>query len=218
MANITAQMVKELRESSGAGMMDCKKALVECDGDAKKAAEYLQIKGLAKAAKRGGRRTAEGFIGTYRHHDGKTAILVEVNCETDFVARTDGFRDFCQELAIHICGCSPLVVRREDLDPEVLANQKRIFLEQALEENKTAKSPKPENIIEERIVPGRVEKWLSEITLLDQKWMGDNNEVTVEQKRAELSSKTGENIRINRFVRIAVGEGAKAEEAEEAAE
>ena len=217
MANITAQMVKELRESSGAGMMDCKKALVECDGDAKKAAEYLQIKGLAKAAKRGGRKTAEGFIGTYRHHDGKTAVMVEVNCETDFVARTDGFRNFCQELAIHVCGCNPLVVRREDLDADVLANQKRIFLEQALEENKNAKSPKPEKIIEEKIVPGRVEKWLSEITLLDQKWMGDNNEVTVEQKRAELSAQTGENVRINRFARISVGEGAK-EEAEESAE
>lgn len=217
MANITAQMVKELRESSGAGMMDCKKALMECDGDAKKAAEYLQIKGLAKAAKRGGRKTAEGFIGTYRHHDGKTAILVEVNCETDFVARTEGFREFCQELAIHVCGCNPMVVRREDLDPEVVANQKRIFLEQALEENRNAKSPKPEKIIEEKIVPGRLDKWLSEVSLLDQKWMGDNNEVTVEQKRIELSSKTGENIRIHRFARLAIGEGVK-EEAEEAAE
>lgn len=218
MATITAQMVKDLRESTGVGMMDCKKALAECDGDVKKAIEMLQIKGLAKAAKRGGRKTSEGYIGVYRHHDGKTAILVEVNCETDFVARTEGFRNFCQELAIHICGCGPLVVRREDLDPVLLADQKRLFLEQALEENRNAKSPKPEKIIEEKIVPGRVEKWLSEITLLDQKWMGDHNESTVEAKRAELSMTTGENIRIARFTRLVVGEASVGEKADEAAE
>ncbi|MGN1072634.1 MAG: translation elongation factor Ts [Bradymonadia bacterium] len=207
MANITAQMVKELRESTGAGMMDCKKALVECDGDVAKATEYLQIKGLAKAAKRGARKTSEGYIGMYLHHDGKKAIMVEVNCETDFVARTDGFRDFCKELAIHICGCAPLVVAREDLDPNLLESQKHIITEQALEENRNSKKPKPEKIIEENIIPGRLDKWLKEITLLDQHWMGDDHDVTVEQKRAELSSSTGENIRIRRFARIAIGEG-----------
>lgn len=212
MANITAQMVKELREATGVGMMDCKKALVESDGDVKKATELLQIKGLAKAAKRSGRKTSEGYIGVYRHHDGKTAILVEVNCETDFVAKTDNFRNFCQELAIHICGCNPLVVRREQIAPEVVASQKHLFLEQALEENKNAKSPKPEKIIEEKIVPGRLDKWAAEISLLDQHWMGDNGEPTVETKRAELSMTTGENIRIARFMRLAVGEGAVAEE------
>ena len=143
MANITAQMVKELRESTGAGMMDCKKALVECDGDAKKAAEYLQVKGLAKAAKRGGRKTAEGYVGVYRHHDGKTAILVEVNCETDFVARTENFRHFCDELALHICGLNPLGVRREDIDPSIVEDQRRIATEKAIE------SGKPEDLLQQ---------------------------------------------------------------------
>ena len=209
MANITAAMVKELREKTQAGMMDCKKALAECDGDPKKAEEYLLVKGLAKAAKRGARKTAEGFIGTYRHHDGKTAILVEVNCETDFVARTDGFRNFCQELAIHICGCNPLVVKREDVDADTLAAQRSIFEQQA------AESGKPEAIAK-KMAEGRLNKWLAEVSLLDQPWMGDNAEGTVEQKRAEISSTTGENVRINRFIRIAVGENvaAEAEEAE----
>lgn len=218
MANITAQMVKELREATGVGMMDCKKALVESDGDVKKATELLQIKGLAKAAKRSGRKVSEGYIGTYLHHDGKTAILVEVNCETDFVAKTESFRNFCHDLAIHICGCNPLIVRREQLDPAVLADRQRLILEQALEENKNAKSSKPEKIIEEKIVPGRVDKWLSEITLLDQHWMGDNAEPTVEMKRAELSMTTGENIQIARFARLAVGEGAEATESSEGEE
>lgn len=209
MANITAAMVKELREKTQAGMMDCKKALAECDGDPKKAEEYLLVKGLAKAAKRGARKTAEGFIGTYRHHDGKTAILVEVNCETDFVARTEGFRNFCQELAIHVCGCNPLVVKREDVDADTLAAQRAIFEQQA------AESGKPEAIAK-KMAEGRLNKWLAEVSLLDQAWMGDSAEGTVEQKRAEISSTTGENIRINRFVRIAVGENvaADAEEAE----
>jgi elongation factor Ts len=210
MANITAQMVKELRESTGAGMMDCKKALVECDGDAKKAAEYLQVKGLAKAAKRGGRKTAEGYVGVYRHHDGKTAILVEVNCETDFVARTENFRHFCDELALHICGLNPLGVRREDIDASIVEDQRRIATEKAIE------AGKPEAMIP-RIVDGAMNKWFSEITLLDQIWMGEGKE-TVEQKRAELSAQTGENIRINRFARIAVGENVAADTEEAAAE
>jgi len=199
MTTISAAMVKELRDKCGAGMMDCKKALEENNGDMKLAAEYLQIKGLASAAKRSARKTSEGYIGVYRHHDGKTAIMVEVNCETDFVARTEAFREFCQELAIHICGCKPQAVRREDLDAMLVAKQEEIFLQQAMELGKNEE-------ITARIASGRVNAWLSEVTLLDQHWMGDSSESTVEQKRAALSSQTGENIRIHRFMSIVIGE------------
>jgi elongation factor Ts len=202
MAEITAALVKQLREATDCGMMDCKKALVECDGDMKKATEYLQVKGLAKAAKRGARETSEGYIGVYRHHDGKTAIIVEVNCETDFVARNEDFRFFCNELALHICGCNPAVVSRENVDPAVIAEKRELFVKQLDEDPKNAKKPAE---IREKIVNGKVDSWLGEISLLDQKWMGDGDD-TVEQKRAAICAVTGENIRIKRFARISVGE------------
>lgn len=205
MTKITAQMVKSLRDMTGVGMMDAKKALIECDGDNNKAVEYLQVKGLAKAATRGGRKTSEGYIGTYRHHDGKTAILVEVNCETDFVARTEGFRDFCQELAIHICGLDPLVVSRDEIDAKLLNSQRSIFEKQAEESGKNAE-------IAKKMAEGRLNKWLSEVSLLDQNWMGETSEDTVEIKRSKLSQVTGENIRIRRFARIAIGEDVTADE------
>lgn len=210
MAEITAQMVKELRERSGAGMMDCKKALVESDGDMKKAAEYLQVKGLAAAAKRSGRATKEGCIGHYVHHDNKTAVLVEVNCETDFVARTDNFRAFAKNIAMHICACSPIVVSSEEVPAKLIEDQRRVFTQQA------AESGKPADIAEKMAV-GRLNKWLKEVSLLDQT-MYDDDSKTVEQLRAEISSKTGENIRINRFCRMSINDGVQEEEETPAAQ
>lgn len=204
MTTISAQMVKSLRDITGVGMMDAKKALIECGGNTEKAIEYLQVKGLSKAATRSSRKTSEGFIGTYRHHDGKLATLVEVNCETDFVARTEGFRNFCQELAIHICGINPLVVSREEIDPELVAKQRSIYEKQAAESGKNAE-------ISKKMAEGRLNKWLAEVSLLDQPWMGDTAEDTVEQKRVALSQVTGENIRIRRFIRVAIGEGVETE-------
>lgn len=205
MANISAALVKQLREATDCGMMECKKALVECDGDMKKAMEYLQVKGLAKAAKRGSRDTSEGYVGVYRHHDGKTAIIVEVNCETDFVGRNEDFRFFCNELALHICGCNPVVVSRDDVDAALIAEKKDLFMKQIAEDPKMASKPES---VREKIVEGKINSWLGEISLLDQKWMGDGDD-TVEQKRVAISSTTGENIRIKRFARIAVGESTK---------
>lgn len=209
MAEISAKLVKELRDATDCGMMDCKKALAECNGDLKKAAEYLQIKGLAKAAKRGARKTSEGFIGVYRHHDGKGAVMVEVNCETDFVARTDNFRDFCKELALHIYGLNPLGVTRDQIDPAIVEEQRKIFT------SKAAESGKPEAMLG-KIVDGMMNKWFAESCLLDQIWMGEGKE-TVEMKRASISASTGENVRIRRFMRLVVGEGVT-EEAEQPAE
>ncbi|MDX9719242.1 MAG: translation elongation factor Ts [Myxococcota bacterium] len=198
MAEITAQMVKELRERTAAGMMDCKKALVETDGDMKAAIEFLQVKGLAAAAKRAGRSTKEGFIGSYIHHDGKTGVLIEVNCETDFVARNEKFREFAKQIAMHIAAAKPEVVSSADVDAEMLASQRRIFEAQA------AESGKPEAIVA-KMVDGKVAKWLKEISLLDQPFVMDPDK-TIEQYRAETSGFIGENIVIGRFTRIAIAE------------
>ena len=196
MATVTAAMVKELREKSGAGMMDCKKALVECDGDIKKSMEWLQIKGIASASKRSGRSTNEGWIGSYIHSDGKTGVIVECCCETDFVAKTDDFKTFAHKIAMHICACSPLVVKSEDVDPELLANQRKLFEEQA------AESGKPEAICK-KMAEGRLAKWLKEISLLDQPYFEDGDK-TVDQVRVEISAKTGENVVIRRFARLSL--------------
>lgn len=208
MAEISAGQVKELRERTGAGMMDCKKALVENAGDMDKAIEYLQIKGLAKAAKRAGREASEGYIASYVHHDGKTGVMVEINSETDFVARNEDFRAFGRHVAMHIAAAKPLVVNASDVDAETLEAQRRIFIGQA------AESGKPDNIVE-KMVEGRVKKWLKEVSLLDQPFVMDT-EKTVEQYRAEMSSKLGENVVVRRFVRFVVGEGATPAADEEA--
>jgi len=203
MAEITATMVKELRERTNAGMGDCRKALVESEGDMKKAMEWLQVKGLAAAAKRAGRSASQGFVGSYIHHDGKTAVIVECNCETDFVARTDGFREFAKHLAMHIAAAKPEVVNSSEVKEEMLASQRSIFEQQA------AESGKPANIVA-KMVDGKVAKWLKEISLLDQPFVMDPDK-TIEQFRAETSGKVGENIIIKRFYRISIGE--KTEEA-----
>ncbi len=198
MAEVTAAMIKELRARTSAGFMDCKKALVEHDGDMKKAIEYLKVKGMASAAKRSGRSAKEGVIGSYIHHDKRTGVLVELNCETDFVARTEDFQNFAKQLAIHICANSPIALRSEDIDEKVVAAQKEIFVKQA------AESGKPEAVIE-KMIAGKMQKWLKEVSLLDQPYIDDADK-TVEEARAELAAKTGENVQIGRFSRISISD------------
>jgi elongation factor Ts len=196
---ITAQMVKELRERTGAGMMDCKWALGEAQGDMEKAIDLLRKKGLASAAKKAGRVTAEGAVGSYIHGGGKIGVLVEVNCETDFVARTDDFQELVKDLAMHIAAAEPRFVGREEVTPEVLEREREIFREQA------AASGKPPQVVE-RIVLGKLEKYYSEFVLLEQPFV-KNPDVTVGQLITEKIAKIGENIKVRRFARFRLGEG-----------
>ncbi len=198
MAEITAAMVKELREKTGAGMMDCKKALQEADGDFEKAIELLRKKGIAKAAKRADREANEGVVMAYIHPGSKLGALVEVNCETDFVAKTDDFQEFAKNIAMHIAASNPLAVSREELDPTLLEKEKEIYREQALA------SGKPEHIVE-KIVEGRLEKYYSEVCLLEQPYVKDPDK-TIKDLLTETIAKVGENINIKRFARFRIGE------------
>ena len=199
MADISAKDVKVLRDQTGAGMMDCKKALVEADGDMDKAIEILRVKGQAQAAKRGGRAASEGVIQSYVHATGKIGVLVEINCETDFVAKNADFQEFARDIALHIAAAAPLYVSEEDVPEEDRERELRIFEEQA--------SDKPENV-RPKIAEGRLRKWLEEIVLLKQPHVNtDKHEgQTIEDLRAATASKTGENIVIRRFTRYQVGE------------
>jgi elongation factor Ts len=199
MAEITAQMVKELRERTGAGMMDCKNALTETRGDMEGAVDALRKKGLAAAAKKAGRVTAEGAVGSYIHAGGKIGVLVEVNCETDFVARTDQFQELVRDIAMHIAAADPRFVRREEVTPDVLERERVIFREQALASGKSEK-------VVERIVEGKMEKYYEEFVLLDQPFVKDPDK-TVGQLIAEKVGKIGENIQVRRFSRYKLGEG-----------
>ena len=196
---ITSQMVKELRDKTNAGMMDCKKALTETGGDMEKAVDLLRKKGLAVAQKRAGRATSEGVVASYIHAGGKLGVLVEVACETDFVAKTDDFQSFAKDMAMHVAAANPVAVRREDVPAELLEREKEIYRQQALE------SGKPEHIVD-KIITGRVEKFLGEICLLEQKFV-KNPDLTVQDLLNELIAKMGENISIKRFARFQVGEG-----------
>ncbi len=196
---ITAQMVKELRERTGAPMMDCKAALTEAKGDVEAAVDVLRKKGLAAAAKKAGRVTAEGAVGSYIHGGGKIGVLVEVNCETDFVARTDQFLELVRDIAMHIAAAEPKFVQREEVTPEVLERERAIFSEQA------AASGKPANVVE-KIVQGKLEKYYSEFVLLEQPFVKDSDK-TVGQLIAEKMAKIGENIQVRRFTRFKLGEG-----------
>lgn len=198
MAEISAAQVKELRERTGAGMMDCKKALAET-GDIEKAIELLREKGLAAAAKKAGRIAAEGVVEAYIHGGGKIGVLVEVNCETDFVAKTPEYQGFVKDIAMHIAAAKPEFLKREDVPADVVEKEKEILKAQALNEGK------PANIVEKMIV-GRVEKFYKEICLLEQPFV-KNPDLTVEQLVKEKISKIGENISIRRFVRFEMGEG-----------
>jgi elongation factor Ts len=201
---VAASDVKALRDRTGAAMMDCKAALEEAGGDPDKALEVLRVKGQASAAKRSARETSEGVVSSYIHAGGKVGALVEVQCETDFVARNDDFQEFAREVAIHVAGSPtpPRVVSAEEIPEDEREAERRIFAEKAKQEGK------PENVVE-RIVEGQLQKWAKEIALLEQEHIrGDRYEgKTIEQIRAEVASKTGENVRIARFARFRVGEG-----------
>ena len=198
MATATASQVKELRDKTGAGMMDCKAALEEANGDLEKAVDILRKKGLAQAAKRAGRVAKDGIIGHYIHMGGKVGVLVEVNCETDFVARTPDFQTLAKEIAMHIAAASPLVVKREDLSPEIIEKEREIYRAQFAGQNK------PANVID-KIVEGKLESYYSQVCLLDQPSVRDPN-VTIKQMVTAATAKTGENVTITRFVRFKLGE------------
>jgi elongation factor Ts len=203
MAEITAAMIKDLRERTGAGMADCKKALQEVDGDLEKAIDFLRKKGLAKAAKKAGREASEGAVASYIHAGGKIGVLVEINCETDFVARNDDFVAFTRDVAMQIAAMNPTVVRKEDVAEDAIAKEREVRLEQAKIDPKNA--GKPEAVLG-KILEGQIAKWIKEQALLDQPFVKDPNK-TIEQLQQELVAKIGENIKIRRFVRFELGEG-----------
>ena len=196
---IPASAVKKLREKTGAGMMDCKKALTEAGGDIDKAIELLREKGLAAAAKRADRIAAEGIVDSYIHLGGRIGVLVEVNCETDFVARTEEFRAFVRDIAMQVAAANPQYLRREDVPEEVLQKEREILAAQARNEGK------PEHVIE-KIVAGRIEKFFQENCLLEQQFIKDTD-ITVGELLKEIIAKTGENISIRRFTRYEMCEG-----------
>ncbi len=197
--NVTAQMVKELRDRTGAGMMDCKKALQETEGEVDKAIDLLRTKGLAAAAKKASRAAAEGLVASYIHAGGKIGVLLEVNCETDFVARTDDFQSLARDLAMHIAASDPRFVRREEVSDEILAQERDVYKGQALE------SGKPAEIID-RIVDGKMEKFYSEQVLLEQPFVKDPDK-SVGELVTEAVAKLGENIQVRRYARFNLGEG-----------
>ena len=196
---VSAGMVKDLREKTGAGMMDCKKALAEAGGNFEKAVDYLRQKGLATAARRAGRVASEGQIGSYVHAGGKLGVMVEVNCETDFVAKTDDFRAFAKDMAMHIAASNPLYIQRENVPAEALEREREIYRAQARE------ARKPEKIME-KIVEGKLEKFYGEVCLLEQPFIKDPDR-TVQDLLNELIGKLGEKVEIRRFMRFQVGEG-----------
>lgn len=196
---VSASMVKELRERTGAGMMDCKKALTETNGDVEKAIEYLREKGLAAAAKKAGRIAAEGVVTSYIHGAGRVGVLLEVNCETDFVAKTEDFQAFAKDIAMQIAAAKPEFVRREEVPGEAIEKEKQILKAQALNEGK------PENIVD-KMVEGRIQKYYKEVCLLEQPFV-KNPDQTIEDLLKEKIAKIGENISIRRFARFELGEG-----------
>lgn len=195
---ITAQMVKELRDKTNAGMMDCKKALSENDGDMEKAADWLRQKGLAVAAKRAGREASEGQIASYIHAGGKLGVMVEVNCETDFTGKTDEFVAFAKDVAMHITATNPICISPEEMPAEVLERERNIYIAQAKEQGK------PEKIMD-KIVEGKLKKFFAEACLLQQPFVKDTDK-TIEDLLNELRAKTGENVMIRRFARFQLGE------------
>jgi elongation factor Ts len=197
MVEVSAQMIKELRARTHAGVMDCKEALQEAGGDMEKAVDFLRKKGLATALKRAGRETSEGLIHSYIHTGGKIGVLVEVNCETDFVAKTDEFSAFVKNLAMHIAAARPLGIRREDIPEEVVKREEEIYSAQAIEMGK------PEKILD-KIVQGKMEKFHKESCLLDQQYVRDPD-ITVQDLIHDMVAKAGENISVRRFVRYQLG-------------
>lgn len=207
---VTPTMIKELRERTAAGLMDCKKALVETDGDMDKAIEYLRKKGLAAAAKKAGRLASEGAVTAYIHSNNRVGVLLEVNCETDFVAQTPDFKQFCADVAMQIAAMNPAAVRREDMDTAKVEAERALLREKALVEGK------PEKMVD-KIVDGQINKFYSEHVLLEQKFVKDDKK-SIEQIQQEIVAKLGENIKIRRFTRYELGEGLEKKSEDFAAE
>jgi elongation factor Ts len=211
---VNATMIKDLRERTGAGMADCKKALVEVSGDMDKAVDYLRAKGLSKAAKKAGREATEGLVVSYIHGNGRIGVLVEVNCETDFVARNEDFVGFTKDVAMQIAAMSPQVVRKEEIPASAIEHEKSVLVAKAKEDPKNAN--KPEQVLA-KITEGQITKWMKEISLLDQAFV-KNPDKTIDQLQQELIAKIGENIKIRRFVRFELGEGLEKKKDDFAAE
>lgn len=195
---VTAAMVKDLRDKTGAGVMDCKEALQETGGDLEKAIDYLRKKGLASASRKSGRATSEGLVGSYIHAGGRIGVLIEVNCETDFVARTEDFGQLVKDLTMQVAAANPLYVSREEVSPEVIQREKEIYAAQARD------TGKPEKVID-RIVSGKLDKFFSEVCLLEQPFVKDPD-INVELRIKQAIAKLGENITVRRFIRYQVGE------------
>lgn len=194
---ITSQMVKELRDKTNAGMMDCKKALSETGGDMEKAVDLLRQKGLAVAKKRADRATSEGVVETYIHAGGKLGVMVEVGCETDFVAKNSDFQDFAKNVAMHIAAAAPISITREEVPADTLERERNIYKQQALD------SGKPENIVE-KIIDGKIDKFYAEVCLMEQKYV-KNPDLSIQDLLNELIAKLGENISVKRFARFQIG-------------
>jgi len=194
---ITAKQVKELRDMTGAGMMDCKRALGETEGDLEKALALLRTSGAVRAARREGKSANEGVIGTYLHHNGRVAVLVELNCETDFVANTDDFRNLARDLAMQVASAAPVAVTSDEIPEEDVAREKSVYQSQVEE------AGKPENI-REKIVEGKLKKWFRDVALLDQKFV-KNPDISIEELITQVSAKTGEKIKVARFARFQIG-------------
>jgi elongation factor Ts len=207
---VTATLIKDLRERTGAGMSDCKKALVEVGGDVDKAIDYLRAKGLSKAAKKAGREATEGAVVSYIHGGGRIGVLVEINCETDFVARNEDFQGFTRDVALQIAAMNPQFVRKDEVSEDVIAREKTVLVAKA------AESGKPEAVVQ-KMVDGQLSKWMKEICLLDQSFV-KNPDKTIEQLQQELIAKIGENIKIRRFTRFELGEGLEKKKGDFAAE
>ena len=203
MAEVTAKLVKELREMTGAGMMDCKKALEACDGNMEKATEWLREKGMATAAKKAGRIAAEGVVDSYIHMGGKVGVLLEVNCETDFVAKGEDFKAFAHDVALQIAAVKPLYVRREEVPQEIIEKEREIALAQINNDPKMASKP---DMVKAKIVDGKIETYYKENCLLDQAFVKDPSK-TINQLTIEQTAKCGEKVTIRRFVRYEMGEG-----------
>jgi len=197
MVQITAAVVRELRDKTGAGMMDCKKALSASEGDLDKAVDFLRTKGLSAAAKKAGRATDEGLVFSYIHPGGRVGVLLEINCESDFVARTDEFQDLCKDLSMHIAAVAPTSVRRDEFDAALLEHEKEIFKAQAIESGKPAE-------IAEKMVAGRIEKLYKEQVLMEQPFVKDPS-MTIEDRLKTAISKLGENMSVRRFTRYELG-------------
>ncbi len=207
---IDAKLVNELRQRTGAGIMDCKRALEQTEGDLDKAIAFLREKGMASASKKAGRVAAEGLVEAYIHMGGRIGVLVEVNCETDFVARSEDFKNFCREVAMQIAAANPKYLSKEDVPADELEQERQIYRKQALE------SGKPEKIVD-KIAEGKLNKYFQEVCLLEQPYIREQK-MTVEQLRKEIVAKTGENVVIRRFARFELGEGIKKKKQDLAAE